>query len=275
MCEMHYYRVRRTGEAGAANAKTPYGPALPKGERRKISVRESRKKEIANPPIARLMSKIEHDTNGGCWLWSAQSQTDFGYGLFKWAGKYLGAHRASWLMLVGPIPPGLSVCHKCDIPQCINPDHLFLGTQKANVQDAIAKGRWTQSVQAKKAETMFREKVGKTVRLTMTKKRRRECLERSGHVCAYPGCDETEGLEIDHIICLGLGGKDEAQNLEPLCGHHHRQKTDRDIRLIAKARRLSSETGQAARRAKNGPQIKSRGFQKGGPKRKIPSRPFR
>lgn len=74
-----------------------------------------------------------------CWLWcGAQTR---GYGQATLNGRHGYAHRLSWELHYGPIPPGAHVCHKCDTPLCVNPTHLFLGTPKDNVHDCISKGR--------------------------------------------------------------------------------------------------------------------------------------
>lgn len=64
-----------------------------------------------------------------------------GYGLIKIDGKDLKIHRVIWALFNGEIPKGMVICHKCDNPSCFNPRHLFIGTQKDNMQDCKAKGR--------------------------------------------------------------------------------------------------------------------------------------
>jgi hypothetical protein len=79
----------------------------------------------------------------GCWIWMGSVADKRGYGLVYRSDNKTrtGAHRYSWELHHGEIPAGMRVCHKCDIPSCVNPDHLFLGTDVDNIQDAITKGR--------------------------------------------------------------------------------------------------------------------------------------
>jgi len=77
----------------------------------------------------------------GCWLWKA-GMNHAGYGWFNTFGKSRLANRVSWELYCGPIPVGLKVLHHCDVPACVNPEHLFIGTDADNVRDKMQKGRW-------------------------------------------------------------------------------------------------------------------------------------
>lgn len=77
----------------------------------------------------------------GCWEWT-RSRMPYGYGLYALAGgRNALAHRYAYALVNGAIPRGLCVCHRCDNPPCVNPDHLFLGSHRENAHDKIAKGR--------------------------------------------------------------------------------------------------------------------------------------
>ena len=87
----------------------------------------------------RLLAKIATD-RGGCWQWTAGT-FDSGYGAISIDGKMMKAHRVAYAEFVGLIPVGMCVCHRCDNPGCINPAHLFLGTNADNATDMMEKGR--------------------------------------------------------------------------------------------------------------------------------------
>ena len=75
----------------------------------------------------------------GCWEWRAGTRG--GYGRLRVDGRKQTASRVAYALYKGPISQGLKVCHSCDNPKCVRPDHLFLGTQRQNVDDMIAKRR--------------------------------------------------------------------------------------------------------------------------------------
>lgn len=83
-------------------------------------------------------TKINPDTE--CWIW-AGSKNKKGYGQIHFEGKTRIAHRVSYEINIGGIPKNILVCHSCDNPSCINPSHLFLGTNLDNSNDKFSKGR--------------------------------------------------------------------------------------------------------------------------------------
>lgn len=83
---------------------------------------------------------IPPDDPDACWIWQGATTTK-GYGVTRFNGKNIGAHRMAWILAHGPIPEGRYVCHSCDTPACVNPEHLWLGSAQSNNEDAWAKGR--------------------------------------------------------------------------------------------------------------------------------------
>lgn len=84
-----------------------------------------------------------HGPDGDCWLWTGVIDRD-GYGRFSVKKKVVGVHVYSYSLHFGEVPKGLCVCHKCDIRNCANPSHLWLGDNVANTADMVAKGRHRQ-----------------------------------------------------------------------------------------------------------------------------------
>lgn len=90
--------------------------------------------------MQRFWDKVEKGSH--CWLYTGGALDKDGYGVFSFSHtKQIRAHRYSWTLKNGAIPKGKCVCHTCDNPPCVNPDHLFLDTNAGNTMDRLHKGR--------------------------------------------------------------------------------------------------------------------------------------
>lgn len=116
--------------------------------KRKASNPVLKLESLTEDEIKRFVSKAIPIPESGCWIWTGALSG--GYGSLRIRGFTVRAHRLAYEIFKGPIPSGLFACHKCDIRCCINPDHLFLGTNADNVIDALSKGKgWVPPSPAK------------------------------------------------------------------------------------------------------------------------------
>jgi hypothetical protein len=153
-----------------------------------------------NSPCPRdwsLTQRLEHrsilDPKTGCVLWTA-SRTTNGYGGLNFRGRHLQAHRASWIAHRGPIPKGLLVCHRCDVRTCINPDHLFLGTQKENMADKVAK-----QGHERRTEDGPERRPSKAPEIMRIEMLGREFVTRVPAIRPLPNADQTTGPALPPV----------------------------------------------------------------------------
>lgn len=120
--------------AGCARRFVPAGP-------QRYCSHECYSGTLRTPIIPRFWAKVNKTET--CWLWTAATIRGYGQIASVVNGKRtpVYAHRFSWELVHGPVPSGLWVLHHCDVPLCVNPEHLFLGTHTDNMRDASVKGR--------------------------------------------------------------------------------------------------------------------------------------
>jgi len=94
----------------------------------------------------KFWEKAVRQTDNECWNWSGNINSN-GYGRVLIKKEHIFAHRASWMIHFGEIPKGMHVCHHCDNRACINPVHLFLGTNLDNINDKMKKGRQSRGIE--------------------------------------------------------------------------------------------------------------------------------
>jgi len=172
---IHYNTVRKMIKTGRLSAfKIGCGGLtsdyrIPKSEIQRLSIVnldevvddlvEKRISEKKSKTWLRFLSKVEKTES--CWIWKG-AKSKSGYGVFSFLCKYIRAHRASYILHKGEIPNNLLVLHSCDVRDCVNPDHLHLGTPKQNMQEMMVRGRskylkGTQSPSCKLTDEQVKE----------------------------------------------------------------------------------------------------------------------
>ncbi len=131
---------------------------------------------------------------GDCWLWTGPL-VDGRYGTTTRHRRHHLAHRYAYLLTYGPIPAGIKVCHTCDTPRCINPAHLFLGTQADNVADMIQKGRADFRKNKSHGSAHYKAKLTEAA-VRAIRARAASGEPRTALVAAYGVCTAT----ISHIL---------------------------------------------------------------------------
>jgi predicted XRE-type DNA-binding protein len=116
--------------------------------------------ELTPQEAARYWAKVDKASSPrGCWIWTGCIHPIKGYGAFRFRGRNHAAHRITYRHFKGDIPDALLVCHTCDVRNCVNPDHLWLGTNKANMRDMVDKGRAADGSQVPNGERCYAAKL--------------------------------------------------------------------------------------------------------------------
>lgn len=150
----------------------------------------------------RFDDKYIPEPNSGCWLWTGAALGNYthkpNYGVLKRSGerRWQLAHRVSYALHCGEIPPGMSVLHRCDMPCCVNPDHLFLGTPADNTADMMNKGRNRHPLGEENGKSVLSER--QAIEAKYSSDSQRSCARRLG---VSRGCVKAirEGKNWRHV----------------------------------------------------------------------------
>lgn len=197
-------------------------------------------------PAVRYHAKVDRRGPGECWLWtgSHRGRREYGqYGAFSFNGKLVGAHRFGYELLIGPIPDGMYVLHRCDTPLCQNPDHWFLGTPRDNSQDREQKGRHIPARGERDGNAKLTEAAVREIR--------RQYVEGISQYALAAAFAVTQAT-ISQIVSQKTWTHLPSVNQRPPV--YHTKLTETDVRQIRR-RRTAGETQQALATAFNVSQV--------------------
>ncbi len=140
------------------------------------------------------------DKSGDCWVWTAAKRGN-GYGAFKIDRKMHQAHRLAYEYTFGKIPEGLFACHKCDNRICVNPHHIFLGTNSDNMKDAWNKGRLVKI----RNNDHFRGKINVNASLTREKVLYLKSLLTNKGTKTVKQIAKEEGIKYSTMLAVSSG----------------------------------------------------------------------
>jgi hypothetical protein len=150
----------------------------------------------AQPIEKRFWNKVKKTR--GCWFWTGSVGWN-GYGLIELNRKAMRAHRLSWLLHYGSLPPDKCVLHHCDNPPCVNPNHLFLGTPKDNSADCRMKGRDFHARGESHGMVKLKEKQVLEIRHLRAQGLKQDKIASRFHVSRYAVSDIDCGRSWKHI----------------------------------------------------------------------------
>lgn len=158
---------------------------------------------------SRWEAYVVRGDSDACWLWQGPKLVSGGYGVLQLGRRYKQrAHRVSYELHTGIIPAGMHVCHSCDTPACVNPNHLWLGTNRQNQADKMQKGRWVNVYEGRQQCSAGHPYSPENTEIKNGRRRCKECKkitrlasyyrrrQREGHVVKPRSHFSAESLEV-------------------------------------------------------------------------------